>query len=175
MKSPLLYLSAATFILILLVYAVGGLSLVEEGWNKTISTFIQAFPLVIAAFIFIGQLQMLLTADRIDRLLQKFSGIRGVMFSSIAGGLFPGPPYVYYPFVASFKERHIPFYLFFSFIVGKQVYDIARIPMEASLISPFTALIRNLITIPVPVIMGLISRYFWLEQSMDKFFQREEK
>ena len=102
--------------------------------------------MILASFIIIGQLNVLLTPEVIEKWLQKFSGIKAVVVSAIAGGLFPGGPYIYYPFIASFKDKKLPFYIFISFIFGKQVYDFTRLPMEISLVSYRMAIIRNLIT-----------------------------
>jgi len=117
---------------------------------------------------------VLVSKELIDRLLQKFTGTKGILFTTLAGGFFPGPPYVFYPFLASFREKKIPFYLFFSFVVGKQVYDFARIPMEMSLISPGIALLRNAITVPFPLFMGLIARFFYRDMLTDEFFAKYE-
>ena len=54
----------------------------------------------------------------------------------------------------------MPFYVFIAFIFGKQVYDFARLPMEISLVRADTALIRYLITLPIPIIVGLSVKHF---------------
>ena len=108
----------------------------------------------------------------LDQWVQKFSGIKGIIVSAIAGGLFPGGPYVYYPFISSFVEKELPFYIFISFIFGKHVYDFTRIPMEASLVEPKIALIRNLITIPIPIIIGMLAKRFYDKNTMDISFIR---
>ncbi len=172
MKGPLGTIVIATIIVSLLAYYFGGFSLVGEGIVATWFTLLQAIPLILAAFLVIGQLQQMVSIELIEDILQKFTGIKGIILASIAGGMFPGPPYVYYPFLASFTEKKIPFYLFFTFIVGKQVYDFARLPMEVSLINPGIALLRNIITAPVPIIMGLLSQHLYPNMSTEKFFEK---
>lgn len=117
--------------------------------------------MILASFIIIGQLNVLLTEELIEKWLQKFSGVKAIIASAIAGGLFPGGPYIYYPFITSFKEKNLPFYIFISFIFGKQVYDFTRFPMETSLVSLEIAIIRNLITLPIPIIVGLFFERRW--------------
>ncbi len=173
MKGTLTGLAVAAFILALLAYLTGGTELLWEGLRLSLQSLLNALPLIVAAFLLTGQMQVLLSKEWIDKILQKFSGIRGVLLSAAAGGFFPGPPYVYYPFIASFKDRGIPFYLFFSFVVGKQVYDVARIPMEVSLIHPGIALLRNLITLPIPIVMGLLSRRLLSNKSTAHYFNKE--
>lgn len=92
--------------------------------------------------------------------------------SALAGGVFPGGPYVYYPFVASFKGKGIPFYIIISFLYGKMLFDVTRIPMEISLISPSVAVVRNLITLPIPIIIGLTAERFFADRTIDSIMQR---
>lgn len=116
--------------------------------------------MLIVSFIIIGQLNVLLTADIMETWLQKFSGIKAIIVSAIAGGLFPGGPYIYYPFIMSFREKKIPFYILITFIFGKEVYDFSRLPMETSLVGLDLALIRYLITFPIPIVIGLLAQRF---------------
>lgn len=172
MRGSFTVLVVATIALVLSAYITGGFSLVREGFLNSINTFLRALPLLLAAFFMIGQIQVLVSGDTINKFLQRFSGFKGVILGALAGGLFPGPPYVYYPFLCSFKGGKLPFYLFFSFLSGKHVYDFARIPMEIGLINPGIALLRNVITLPVPIMMGLLSRYI-VPGKMDRFFENK--
>ncbi len=173
MKGTFWGVLAATLGVILVAYFTGGIPLVKEGFIMGWNTFIRAIPLVIAAFVLTGQLGVLLSTEWIDRVLQKFTGFKGIAAGAIAGGLFPGPPYVFYPFISGFKDKKVPFYLFYAFIQGKLVYDVARIPMEVSLINPAVALLRNLLTLPVPLIMGYLSRRFMTEGTSSDYFKEE--
>lgn len=170
MKRSFLGLLSATSLVILAVFSRGGWSLVGQGFSAALSTLLQALPLLVVAFIVTGQMQVLISLEWIDRLWGRLTGVKGILISSIAGGLFPGPPYVYYPFISTFKNRPIPSYMFFSFVAGKQVYDLLRLPMEISLINPLIALLRNLITLPVPLLMGLIFKRFISQKTTARFF-----
>jgi len=174
MNKTFISLTIITIALTLTAYLTGGFPLVMEGLKNAQGISLQALPLLLVAFILIGQLQILLSIEYINKWLQKFSETKGIVYSALAGGLFPGPPYVYYPFTASLKEKGLPFYIFFSFILGKQVYDFGRIPMEVSLISPGIALLRFLITLPVPIVMGFLSRYLFTEKVIEFMFGRKE-
>lgn len=156
MKQSLIVIYGSLAILIIIAYFVGGSAIILEGLNISIVTMYKSFLMLVASFIIIGQLNVLLSKDAIEKWLQKFSGIKAIIVSAIAGGLFPGGPYIYYPFVLSFREKKLPFYILITFIFGKQVYDLSRLPMEASLVSPEIALIRHLITFPIPIIVGLL-------------------
>lgn len=161
MKKTAVSLLIAALLTLILLYILGGAGLIVEGLTKAGRTFLQAILLIIVAFFVIGQLQMLVSSEMIKTWLVRFSGSKGIVLSSIAGGLFPGGPYILYPFLAGFKGKGIPFYLIFSFVTGKHNYDFTRLPLEISLITPGLALLRNIITIPIPIIMGLLSLRFF--------------
>lgn len=167
MKGPLTTMTGATALVIIMAYFQGGTPLLLEGFRNAYHTMVRAIPLILAAFLLIGQVQQLISTQLINRLILRFSGWRGIAYGSALGGIFPAPPYVYYPFMASLRGKGIPLYLFLSFLSGKQVYDLARFPMEVSLISPSIACLRLALTLPLPLSMGLVTRCFFGEASLD--------
>ncbi|MDR7869330.1 MAG: hypothetical protein RIN55_00625 [Tissierellaceae bacterium] len=170
MKRSLLIISMSAAIFTMIAYFVGGSNLVLKGFSISMKTATNSILMLLASFIVIGQIQVLLSKEILDKWLQKFSGIKGVIISSLAGGLFPGGPYIYYPFVLSFKDKELPFYIFISFVFGKHVYDFSRFPMEMSLISQNIALVRNLITVPIPIIAGLLAQRYFKSKTMESIF-----
>lgn len=170
MKKSILIIGVATIILIVIAFIIGGTSLVIEGFNVSIQTASQSALMLLVSFIVIGQIQVLITKELLDEWLQKFSGIKGIIIGAFAGGLFPGGPYIYYPFIQSFNNKGLPFYILISFIFGKNLYDFSRIPMEISLISSNIALIRNLITLPIPIIVGLLAHSFYKNRTMESIY-----
>lgn len=160
MKKPLIIILIAIIITMLIAYGIGGIELILEGLKKAKKTAVSSALMLVASFILIGQLNVLLTKDLMDKWLQKFEGIKGILVGAIAGGLFPGGPYIYYPFISSFLDKELPFYILLSFLFGKYIYDFSRIPLEISLINTTTALIRNLITLPMPIVVGLLAYKF---------------
>lgn len=174
MQKTAIALLAASMLMVLFAYIFGGTTLVFEGLAQALKTARQALLMIFMAFIVIGQLQMLVSYGMIKNWLQKFSGNKGIVLSAIAGGIFPGGPYIFYPFLVGFKGKGIPFYLLFSFVVGKQGYDFTRLPLEISLISPWLALLRNIITLPVPIILGLVSKKFFPQSVIGIGWEGEE-
>jgi len=172
LKNTSITLVVAVVILMLVLFYIGGTVLVLESLNRAWHTAMRAFVMIIIAFIVIGQLQVLISSDMIKQWLDKYSGNKSIVVSSLAGGLFPGGPYIFYPFLASFKGKGIPFYLIFSFVAGKQSYDVTRLPLEAGLTTPGLAILRNLITFPFPFIMGFIARRYFPE-GFNNFSQEE--
>lgn len=161
MKKSTIFIYIVSAVLIIIAYFVGGKAMIAEGFDMSLQTGIKSLPMLITSFLLIGQINVLLTTEVLKKWLEKFKGIKAIIVASIAGGIFPGGPYVYYPFVLSLREKELPFYIMISFIYGKQVYDLPRLPMEISLIDPKVAIIRNLITLPFPIIVGVIAHKFF--------------
>jgi uncharacterized membrane protein YraQ (UPF0718 family) len=153
---------------------IGGWNLILEGLETAWNTAIQSALMLVVSFIVIAQIQILLSRERMDSWLGKYSGVKGIAISAIAGGLIPGGPYVYYPFAKSFAEKGLPAYILIAFLFGKHLYDFSRLPMEISLIDPQIALIRNLITLPIPIIAGLLAEYLLKNRTKANLFSEGE-
>ena len=50
--------------------------------------------MLLASFVIIGQLNVLLTSDLIKKWLERFEGIKAIIVSAIAGGLFRRALYI---------------------------------------------------------------------------------
>lgn len=167
MKRSLIIVSIAAGVFVLIAYLVGGNGLVLEGLTISLNSASNSALMLFASFMIIGQIQVLLTKEMLDRWFKRFSGIKGIVLSAVAGGLFPGGPYLYYPFVAGLTEKGLPFYILIAFLLGKNTYDFARFPMEASLVAPNIAVIRNLITFPIPIIASVLARRFFGNKTIE--------
>jgi hypothetical protein len=172
MKRSLIIILIPTIIFIVIAYVVGGSSLILNGLTISMNTAVRSALMLLVSFVLIGQIQVLITKEMLDRWLQKFSGIKGIIIGALAGGMFPGGPYIYFPFIQSFNKKGMPFYIFIAFIFGKNIYDFTRIPMEVSLINPNIALIRNLVTLPIPIIVGLLAKQFYKNRTVESIFLR---
>jgi uncharacterized membrane protein YraQ (UPF0718 family) len=176
MKQSLIIVYAAIAILLVVTFFVGGFDLIGEAFGLAGSTGLNSALMLIVSFLVIGQLNVLITADLLQKWLNRFKGWKAIVVSALVGGLFPGGPYIYYPLILSFRDKNLPVYVFASFIFGKQVYDFSRLPMEISLISPEIALLRTIITLPIPIIIGLLGRRFvGTEMTLDFISKGGEK
>ncbi|HOK49103.1 MAG TPA: hypothetical protein PLM18_02910, partial [Sedimentibacter sp.] len=128
MKQSLIIVYITLVLLIAAAFLAGGSHLVAEGLTLSIKSAGRSAIMLIASFVITGQLNVLLTPDVLEKWLKRFSGLKAIVVSAAAGGLFPGGPFIYYPFIYSFKDKNLPFYVFISFLFGKQVYDFARLP-----------------------------------------------
>ncbi len=85
MKSTTITLAVISLILLIVAFFTGGMDLVTEGLIASSVTAYRALLLIFAAFLVIGQLQTLITADMIKDWMQKYSGSKGILLSSLAG------------------------------------------------------------------------------------------
>jgi uncharacterized membrane protein YraQ (UPF0718 family) len=174
LKKSLLVIGVAVGVLLIAARTVGGEKLVLKGLESAWDTAIQSALLLVVSFIVIGQIQVLLSKEKLDKWLGEYSGIKGIVISAVVGGLLPGGPYIYYPFIRSFADKGLPFYVLIAFLFGKNIYDFTRIPLEVSLLDPKITLIRILITLPIPIIAGLLAQQLFKNISTDRLFPREE-
>ena len=174
MRKSLEVITVSVLLLVLVPVIVGGWNLVLQGLESAGDTAMKSALMLVVSFVVIGQIQVLLSKERIDNWLGKYSGVKGIAISAIAGGLIPGGPYVYYPFARSFTEKGLPAYILIAFLFGKHIYDFSRIPMEITLIDPQIALIRNLITLPIPIIAGLLAEYLLKNRTKANLFSEGE-
>ena len=170
MRKSLIIILIPTIIFTIIAFIVGGSSLVSRGFSISMHIGIQSAFMLLASFVLVGQIQVLITKEIINKWLQRFSGLKGIIIGAIAGGLFPGGPYIYYPFIRGFEGKGLPFYILVTFIFGKGVYDFSRIPMEMSLIDSRITLIRNLITLPIPIIVGMLAKRVYQNRTIENIF-----
>ena len=172
MKGSLVSILIPTIVLVVAASIVGGSDLVLEGFTVSVNTAAQSSLMLLASFVLIGQLQVLITRELFSKALQRFSGIKGIIIGALAGGMFPGGPYIYFPCIDNFNRQGMPFYMFIAFIFGKNLYDFSRIPMESSLIHPSIALVRILITFPLPILVGLLARRLYENRTVQSIFTK---
>ncbi len=157
MASSLRTLSIALTLTTAWAWFQGGVPLIIQGLKNSLAIASQALPLILIAFIVIGLLQLLVSRDSIKGLLGRYPGFRGILLTSLAGGLLPGGPYVFYPLASSsMAKQGVPAPVLFSFVAAKHAWDIPRVPLEISLAGPELTLWRNLLTLPYPLVTALV-------------------
>jgi len=118
-------------------------------------------PLLIAAFILAGMIQVLISKETVNKWLGKDSGLKGIMLGGIAGALIPGGPYIFYPVAASFLLSGAEIGTVVTFVVAKNLWSLSRLPMEVALLGPKLTLIRYVVTFIFPLIVGLMANTFF--------------
>jgi uncharacterized protein len=125
-------------------------------WNLTL----QVLPLLLAAFVVAGMVQVLVPQGFVARWVGAESGWRGIWLGALAGGLTPGGPYVSLPIVLVLTRGGAGIGTVVAFLTGWSLWAFGRIPMEVGIIGWRLTLIRLATTAVFPPLAG------WLAQQL---------
>ncbi len=131
------------------------------GLEKAFTMTIQILPLLLAAFLVAGMIQVLIPQDLIARWVGEESGLKGIIIGTIAGGLSPGGPYVSLPIAAGLLNAGASVGTMVAYLTGWSLWAIARLPMEVGIMGWRFTLIRLVSTMIFPFLAGLIAEIFF--------------
>jgi uncharacterized membrane protein YraQ (UPF0718 family) len=147
-------------VLLVVAYLLGD-NLHILGLKTAAKMFVQIIPILIAAFIIAGMVQVLIPREFIIKWLGPEAGLKGILFGTLAGGLTPGGPIINFPIVASIYKSGAGIGTVVAYVTAWSLVSVARLPYEISLISPKFAAIRLACTFFFPPIAGLIAHFFF--------------
>jgi uncharacterized membrane protein YraQ (UPF0718 family) len=157
MDTTTLILVVVAGILLVIAYWQGR-SLPLAGLQAAGNTLWRNLPLLLVSFIIAGLVQVLIPRELISGWLGTHSGIKGIIISSIVGGLIPGAPVAVFPVVGALYKGGASLGAVVSFITAWSLWSVSRLPLEIALIDPKAAIIRYGITFVVPPIAGLLAQ-----------------
>jgi uncharacterized membrane protein YraQ (UPF0718 family) len=143
-------------VLLLVAYFLGD-NLHILGLKKSGEMLVQVFPLLVAAFVIAGMVQVLVPKEFIVKWLGPEAGLKGIAFGTLAGALTPGGPVINFPIVASVYKAGAGIGTVVAYVTAWSLVSVVRFPLEVSLISPKFAFIRLACTFFFPPIAGLIA------------------
>lgn len=147
-------------VLFLVAYLQGG-NAHMLGLQRAWTMMIQILPILVAAFIMAGMVQVLVPQEMLAKWVGAESGIKGILIGTVAGGLSPGGPYVSLPLAAALLNSGAGVGTMVAYLTGWSLWAIGRLPMEIGILGWKFTLIRFISTFTFPVIAGLIARYFF--------------
>ena len=157
--------------LVILLLAAAGLAM--QAWRQGGSpglaaglragalSLVGVLPLLFFAFLLAGLTQALVSERAIRRWLGRESGWRGVLLGCLAGALIPGGPYVYYPLAGALLRSGAGVGVLIAFVSAKNLWSVARLPLEFALLGPQITAIRFGLTLLVPPLLGVAAEH-WL-------------
>lgn len=161
MKKTMLALSAITILLAGIGVDRQGPAVILEALGAGGQMLVKVLPLLIAAFILAGMIQAVVSRQTIRKWLGRESGVKGILLGGIAGALIPGGPYIFYPIAASFLLSGAEIGTVVTFVVAKNLWSLSRLPMEIALLGPKLTFVRFVVTLPFPIIVGVIANAFF--------------
>ncbi len=115
---------------------------------------------ILIAFMFKFLINLYVSPAKMQKLLAKGTGIRGIIFSSLAGVLSMGPIFAWYPLLKDFREKGVPDLYLANFLTSRAVKPFLLPVMVYYFGWMFSIILNVLILIFSPVVgvlTGLIS------------------
>lgn len=147
--------------LVVLAWQRGGLALVLAGLLDGARLLWMVLPLLVAAFVIAGLIQVLVTKEMVTRWLGQEAGWRGIALAAIGGALMPGGPYVYYPIAAVLLQSGASLGVLVTFVTAKNLWSLSRLPLEFALLGPTLTVARFAVTLVVPPLMGVLAEWLF--------------
>lgn len=142
------------------VYSLQGPDAVLEGLRRGLTLLAEILPIVLAAVVIGGYFQALAPRERIAAMLGDGSGLRGLVIATLAGALTPGGPFASFPLVVALFEAGAGYGAAVAYLTAWTSISVQRaVVWEWPLLGTDITLTRNLVSIPLPIIAGLIARY----------------
>jgi len=114
-------------------------------------------PMLFFAFVVAGLIQTIVPRELLQKWIGAESGFKGLLIGSIAGGFFPGGPYISLPVVAGLLKSGAGIGTMVSFLTGWSLIAIGRLPMEVGILGWRFTLTRVACTFFFPPIAGWIA------------------
>jgi uncharacterized membrane protein YraQ (UPF0718 family) len=143
--------------LAIIAWDQGGTELVIAGLRSGGAILLSVIPLLIAAFLTAGLIQALVTRETVSRWLGSESGWRGIALACLGGALIPGGPYAYYPIAAALLQTGAGVGVLVAFVSAKNLWSFSRLPVEFALLGPNLTIIRFVVTLAIPPLLGFIA------------------
>jgi uncharacterized membrane protein YraQ (UPF0718 family) len=145
-------------------YAIRG----PEAFFATFRTDLELVAMIVprlgAALLIAASIQVLLPRDKVARWLGDQSGLRGIALATGAGMVTPGGPMTSFPVVNALHEAGTGRRALVAYLTSWSTQGFQRILMwELPLMGFEFAAFRFLVSLPLPIIAGLISSYVPIE------------
>jgi uncharacterized membrane protein YraQ (UPF0718 family) len=117
-------------------------------------------PRLGAALLIAASIQVLLPREKVARWLGDQAGLRGILIATGAGMVTPGGPMTSFPVVNALHEAGTGRRALVAYLTSWSTQGFQRILMwELPLMGFEFASFRFLVSLPLPIVAGLISRY----------------
>jgi len=160
MLVPTIILGVIAVSLVIIGYTRGEAQHIS-GVRAGLILFAQILPLLFFALITAGMVQVLISGEMISKWVGSESGMRGIFFGTVAGGLTPGGPYVSLPLAAGLLHSGAGFGTMIAYLTAWSLWAVSRLPMEVGILGWKLTFIRLACTFFFPPIAGLIAQTFF--------------
>ncbi|MBO8127446.1 MAG: permease [Firmicutes bacterium] len=131
--------------------------LLWDGLKLSSRTFWNLMPLLIAAFMMAGLLEVVVPEQFVENWLSTRAAWKGILVGGVAGAAVPGGPYVAFPIFGSFWRAGAGIGTIVAFVTSWSVWGISNIAFELAIVGPRFSLIRIVLSAVFPFISGFLA------------------
>ncbi|MFX0202794.1 MAG: permease [Candidatus Hodarchaeota archaeon] len=165
MLIPTVVMAVLATVFVFLAYQKGGEAHIQ-GLKAAGGMLTQVLPLLVFAFIIAGIIPLLVPQEAISRWIGTESGLKGIIFGTVAGGFLPGGPYVVFPLLAGFLRVGASLGTMVALVTGWSLLAFSRMPIEIGVLGWKFWLIRLACTFFFAPIAGLIASKLFARVSL---------
>ncbi|MEM6322449.1 MAG: hypothetical protein AAF748_02130 [Pseudomonadota bacterium] len=115
-------------------------------------------PKILCGFFVAAAVPLLIPRETLSHWVGRESGLRGLVVSSLAGGLIPGGPMMVFPLALGFRASGASTAVIIAFVSAWCLYSLNRtLIWEMSFLSVDVVLLRILICLPFPILAGFLA------------------
>ena len=138
----------------------GGWSLVFAGLTEAAGLLVMVLPQLAAGLLMGGLIARLVSREKVAALLGSESGLRGLVLASAAGAITPGGPFTSFPIVHALWVAGVDAGALIAYLTAWALIGLNRlIVWELPFMGVEFTLIRVLVSLPLPILAGLIARF----------------
>jgi uncharacterized membrane protein YraQ (UPF0718 family) len=142
-------------------YHVLGPAVFLESLQGDVDLLLFLVPRFIAAMLIAAFVGILLPRERVARYVSDRAGIRALLIGTAAGAVTPGGPMTSFPLVRALRDAGTGRGPLIAYITSWSSLGFQRIiNWELPLLGPELTMLRIASVLPLPVIAGLISRWW---------------
>lgn len=139
---------------------------VRDGWQAVVAPvrdgltlFVMIAPMILMGLFLGGLVKAMADPEKIAPLLGARSGLIGVLLATGLGAVTPGGPFAAFPIVFALFAAGADVGAVVAFLTGWALIAVHRIVIwELPLIGPEFVALRVLVSLPLPVVAGLVAR-----------------
>lgn len=152
-----LVLGALVCLLAVVALMQGGVPRAADGIRQGVALFVSIFPQLGLGFVLAGLVTVLLPREALASVVGSDSGLPGLFLATIAGLATPGGPFVQFPLVAALAGSGAGTGPIAAYLTAWSLISWNRVLVwELPLLGPNFTLARWLVSLALPVIVGLL-------------------
>ena len=126
-------------------------------WARSKATVIFMLPRIFVGLLGAGFLAVLLPVDQIEQNFGTESGLMGITLATIFGLITPGGPFVAYAIGAAAMKAGATLAPLMAYVTAWSIVNLNRsIAYELPLMGRHFLLLRTILSVPVPMVLGLL-------------------